>query len=170
MQSVNFNIIRSNDREMIEALKAMVANGKDDVAPQSFTFSFLSDGELQIAVGEFESHEKLKAIISDNVRVFRSIRIDTPLGIISIQRHGQPANHDNTQPFDSVSVGPGPTPHPKAEELARLVSFAQQYLGRFSINALESYLGEDAKLPTVGECSLHLRRVVILAPSAARQT
>lgn len=146
MTSVNFNVVRSSDRELVDAVNAMVANGHGDVASQRIHFSFLSGGDIQIPAADLGTNEVLKSVVSDDVRLFSAVRIETALGQVSIQRHDpKGANFDNTQPFDTVSVSPRSEPRPQPHEFSRLVGFAQKHLGRFSVNALSSYLGEDAK-------------------------
>ncbi len=150
MPAAKFNIVRSSDREMVSALQAMQVAGVGDLTCDRFVFAFLAEGQIKIAGDEIASDEQLKGLTAESVRVFRNIKIGTPLGTISIQRH-QDGNveADNPEPFDTVTVNYPPQANPQnkpaPEKFARLVAFAQKHLGKFSVNALTDYLGEDVR-------------------------
>ncbi len=146
MEPAIFNVIRSSDREMLEALKAMHADGDNTPECQEFVFTYLFGEKRPVAADAIASDAELESLAGENVRLFRQVSVETAVGKITIERHA-PGNSrmDNTAPFDKVTVDlvGGPAPAPLA--FAGLVAFAQKHLGKFSTNALTDYLGEDSK-------------------------
>lgn len=127
MSAANFEIVRSSDREMLEALKAMHADGA--VQCQKFIFTFLSEGQVEVVGDGISSNEQLESLAGENVRVFRNVKIETPLGHIAVKRHDDSnGDKDNTKPFDKVAVNPVNRQQPEPLQLARLVAFAQKHL------------------------------------------
>lgn len=144
--TTQFQIVRSGDAELLDALKSMAADGAGDVACQNFTFAYLSGGSCEVAPGDLDTNGELNAAATKHGRVFQNVRITTPVGDVVIQRHNEgQRSHDNTRPFDIVSVTPNNQQQPHPSSVAQLIAHAQQHLGRFSVNALSSYLGEDAQ-------------------------
>lgn len=152
MHAIQFNIIRSSDRQLFDAINAMITDSDDRIAVSSLKLTYLFDESIEITAQDIPNHPQLTSTLTDHIRVFRYVDINTALGRIRIVRsdpglNGKAAdNHrDNSQPFDTVAVDPRGDPQLKPEEFSRLVGFAQQYLGQSPINALQTFLGEDAK-------------------------
>ena len=73
MSTADFEIVRSSDREMLEALKAMHAD--DAKQCQKFVFTFLSEGQIEVNGDRILCNEELESLAGDHVRVFRNVKI-----------------------------------------------------------------------------------------------
>lgn len=141
MQHVSFQIMRTSDKEIVEAINRFV----EDKATNSekIHFQFLSDASIEIAANELTGHKQLNALVTADSRLFGRITLHCGGLPVVIVRHAQSGTgNDNDKPFDSVNIDPR-----KADfvQVAQLIGKAQAYFGKFSITGLRSYLGDEAK-------------------------
>lgn len=140
--NVSFKIVRSDDRELFNQLNAMANAGESEFACSQVEIAFLSGGAETLSGGQLNS--QIEVLAHARSRVFQSVTYRCPRGQVRVRRHGDPAHQDNPHPFDIVDVNSNQD-EKDHRKFSRLVAFAQGHLERISVNALNSYLGEDAR-------------------------
>lgn len=142
MDAVTFRIIRSSDQELVDTLREMLSDGEprwDKIA-----FVYLSGGQFEVTPDTIANDAQLAEVAAEGSRVFGRVVLHYPQGTVTIKRqNGAEKGHDNTGAFDEVSLSA--QHNAKERDVARLLSFVQQSLGKFSISGLGVYLGEESQ-------------------------